>query len=91
MMAFFTIKFSENLGHSYAKKVFSNILSQNYSYFANLNSSDFISGIINKVNHTIRGYFHPLISIISHLFILTAITVSLIFIQGIYFMIFICE
>ncbi len=75
-----TTKFVYGIGHEIATKVFSNTVFQPYEYHLYTNSSEII-GAVNKVQIIVGNVLLPLIRMIISLFIIIAISITLLVIN----------
>ena len=79
----FSTKLSFLIGADLGLKVFHRALRLPYSVHISSNSSDVISGVINKIDNVVFGVLFPLLTIISSMVLLVAITLTLIIIEPI--------
>ena len=75
--------FISKCGAEISNKIFYNIISQNYSYHINTNSSEVINTIINNVNGVVNWVITPLLNLVNNLIILILVSVVLIYIEPI--------
>ena len=74
-------KFAFASGADLSIEVYRRTLYQPYSVHLTRNSSEVVSGIINKVNDVVFWVMLPMLTLISSLFLLVAITLTLLFID----------
>jgi ABC-type multidrug transport system fused ATPase/permease subunit len=73
--------FSFLIGESISADIYRKILSQNYSYYLRMDSSNAISVISNKINNIIYSVVLPTLVLISSLFIAFWICICMLFIE----------
>ena len=81
ILLWFSTKLSFSTGADLGLRVFHTTLRQPYSVHIRSNSSDVISGVINKIDNVVFGVLFPLLTIISSTVLLVAITLTLIIIE----------